>query len=83
MLRPFFFSVGMFVALWGGSFLMIDKMVLSFKDDSDREPGFRGMFTSINSERQVIFDPEDWAAFALMSVGSVTMLYSLVLPKRN
>ena len=83
MLRASFFATGLFVVLWGVSFLMVDRVVLTAKDDSDREPGFRGLFTSINFERQKVIDPPEWAKFSLMSVGTVTMLYAVALPKRN
>lgn len=81
MMRSVFFSSGLFVALWGVSFLLVDKVVLNVKDDS-RQTSFRGLFTS-SPERKPVFDPPDWAAFSLMSVGAVTMLYSVALPKKE
>lgn len=83
MMRSVFFSAGMFVALWGVSFLLVDKLVLNVKDDSARTSSFRGLFTSVSPERKQVFDPPDWAAFSLMSVGSVTMLYAVALPKKK
>ena len=83
MLRASFFSIGLFVCLWGASFLMVDRIVLTFKDESSRGEGFRGLFTTLNGQRQQVFDPPDWAAFSLMSVGSVTMLYAVALPKKR
>ena len=82
MMRSVFFSAGLFVALWGVSFLLVDKVVLNVKDDS-RQTSFRGLFTSVSPERKQVFDPPDWAAFSLMSVGAVTMLYSVALPKKE
>ena len=32
---------------------------------------------------QKVFDPPEWLAFSLMSVGTVTMLYAIALPKRR
>jgi len=85
MLRSLFFAGGLFVALWGVSFLMIDEMVLSFNYDSlqPRDSDFRGLFISVDENDRQIFKPPEWVAFCLMSVGSVTMLYSVALPKRN
>lgn len=83
MLRSVFFAGGLFVTLWGASFLLVDKMVLHAKDESPPEPGFRGFFTTLNAEQQKVFDPPDWAAFSLMSVGTVTMLYAVALPKKG
>jgi hypothetical protein len=83
MMRASFFAAGLFVALWGASFLLVDKLVLHLKDDSTREAGVRGMFMSITPTKQKVFDPPDWAAFSLMSVGAVTMLYAVALPKKQ
>lgn len=83
MLRASFFSIGLFVALWGGSLLLVDKMVLHIKDERPREDGVRGMFTSMTPDKQRVLDPPDWAAFSLMSIGSVAMLYAVALPKKK
>ena len=32
MVRAVFFSIGLFIALWGGAFLVVDKLVLSTDD---------------------------------------------------
>ncbi len=81
-MKAIFFALGLFVCLWGASFLMIDRIVLTSKDDSNRDPRFRGLFTTLNAQRQQVVDPPQWSAFMLMSVGSVTMLYAVALPKR-
>jgi hypothetical protein len=86
MLRAIFFAGGLFVALWGGSFLMVDKMVLTMNDEPEpvqQDEEFRGLFITRDGNDQAIFDPPEWAAFSLMSIGTVTMLYSIALPKRN
>jgi hypothetical protein len=87
-MRATFFSIGLFVGLWGISLLFVDRIVLTAKEDKDkpqqRQQGFRGLFSANASrEQQKVLDPPDWAAFSLMSVGSVTMLYSLALPKKK
>ena len=83
MLRSIFFSTGLFVFLWGVMFLFVDKLVLKTPSEENAEQAFRGMFTSTNDEQQKIVDPPDWAGFSLMSIGSVTMLYAVALPKRK
>lgn len=84
MLRSTFFAAGLFVALWGAMFLAVDKMVLNIKDDSIRPVGFRAMFTTSSSmERKKVFDPPEWAGFSLISIGAVTMLYAVALPKKQ
>ncbi len=82
MLRSCFFSLGLFVALWGGAFLVIDKMVLNTDADPQAQ-GFRGLFGGANQAKKKVIDPPDWAAFSLMSLGTVTMLYAVALPKKK
>lgn len=92
MFRSSFFAAGLFVLLTGTSFLFVDKMVLSHKvtveeeePEPVREPEFRGFLgmTSLNEDQQEVLNPPDWAAFSLMSIGAVTMLYAVALPKKN
>jgi len=80
MMRATFFAIGLFITLWGVGFLFVDKMVLNMKSES-QQSGFRGLFNAA-TERNRVIDPPDWAAFSLMSVGTVTMLYSVALPKK-
>lgn len=82
MVRAVFFSIGLFIALWGGSFLVVDKLVLS-SDENPAQAGFRGLFGGNPQARKKVVDPPDWAAFSLMSVGTVTMLYAVALPKKQ
>lgn len=92
MFRSSFFAAGLFVLLTGTSFLFVDKMVLSHKvtveeeePEPVREPEFRGFLgmTSLNEDQQEVLNPPDWAAFSLMSIGAVTMLYAVALPKKK
>jgi len=82
-MRASFFAVGLFVTMWGVSCLFVDKLVLNVQDLPMRGSGFRGTFFTTNAQRQKVFDPPDWAAFSLMSVGAVTMLYTFALPKKK
>lgn len=87
MMRSTFFSAGLFILLWGVAFLFVDKVELAVK--SKPEPprtGFRGFFsrvTSTNERKQKVIDPPEWAAFSLLSIGAVTMLYAVALPKKK
>lgn len=86
MLRASGFALGLFITLWGGLFLSIDKIVLHKTDDYDDRMSIRGMLSSpevLNTESRAVVDPPDWAAFGLMSLGSVIILYSVALPKHN
>ena len=83
MLRSSCFSFGAFVLLCGISLLYVDRLVLD-GESLEEARSFRGMLTQqqlIQSEKRDVLDPPDWAAFALMSLGSVTMLYSAALPR--
>jgi hypothetical protein len=81
MARSIFFSAGLFVALWGVSFLFIDRIVLH-STEVQRETGFRGLFAR-NVARERVIDLPEWGAFTLISLGTVTMLYAAALPKKQ
>ncbi len=88
MLRACFFAFGLFVSMCGGAFLAADEIVLTSKYEEEkpkpeRPEEFRGLFMTANKDRQKVFNPPEWAAFTLMSVGTVTMLYAVALPKRQ
>ena len=77
--------MGLFITLWGVSFLFVDKLVLKTKEGSLQQQSFRGLFAAMTprGNQHRIVDPPDWAAFSLLSIGTVTMLYSVALPRRN
>ncbi|MDB5384571.1 MAG: hypothetical protein JWM11_217 [Planctomycetaceae bacterium] len=81
MLRASFFAGGMFVIMLGFSTMFVDKIVLNSKEDPRYDPNFRGFYTTVNENRQHVFDPPDWAGFSLLSVGGITILYALALPR--
>jgi hypothetical protein len=83
MVRSVFFSLGLFVTLWGASLLLVDKLVLNSDADPQNKSGFRGLFQNTSQAKKRVVDPPDWAAFSLMSVGTVTMLYAVALPKKK
>lgn len=87
MMRSTFFSAGLFILLWGVAFLFVDKVELSIKGKPQQPgSGFRGFFsrvTTTNANRQKVIDPPEWAAFSLLSIGAVTMLYAVALPRKK
>ncbi|HUG90739.1 MAG TPA: hypothetical protein VML55_07900 [Planctomycetaceae bacterium] len=103
MFRSMFFASGLFVTLWGVTFLFVDRLVLNNKADDAveaaeaqvqqvRRTGFRGMLGPRQEpvaaapqprEEGTVVDPPDWAAFSLLSIGSVTMLYAVALPRKK
>jgi len=82
-MRTVFLAVGLFVGLTGISLLFVDKVVLTAKADDRPTGDIRGFFTNINSEQQKVIDPPEWVAFNLISVGTITVLYSVALPKKK
>ncbi|MFN0053418.1 MAG: hypothetical protein ACKV0T_14640 [Planctomycetales bacterium] len=81
MLRAMFFAAGFFITLCGASLLFVDKVVLDLKTEAIKQSGFRGLFSKAAPERKKTIDPPDWASFSLLSIGTVTVLYSIALPK--
>jgi hypothetical protein len=83
MLKSCFFSTGLFVTLWGVSLLFVDQIVLNATEEGEPENVISAMISTVTPENQKYVDPPDWAAFSLMSVGAVTMLYAVALPKKG
>ena len=83
MVRSIFFSLGLFTTLWGATFLLVDKLVLNTDSDPQSQGSFRGLFGGASQSKKKVIDPPDWAAFSLMSLGTVTMLYAVALPKKK
>jgi hypothetical protein len=81
MLRAAFFAGGMFVIMLGFSTMLVDKVVLHSKQGSRYDSNFRGFYSSLTETKQHVIDLPDWAGFSLLSVGGITILYSLALPK--
>lgn len=85
MLRSGFCAFGLFVLLWGISFLSIDRIVLAAEPEPEEKdkPSLRKLVTTINEENKYEIAPPDWAAYSLMSIGAVTILYSVALPRKQ
>lgn len=67
-----------------------DRQVVANRQQPER--GFRGFLSRASTTAetpqlvgpgQKLVDPPDWAAFSLMSVGAVTMLYAFALPRKG
>ena len=69
--------------LWGVSLLFVDQIVLNATEEGEPENVISAMISTVTPENQKYVDPPDWAAFSLMSVGAVTMLYAVALPKKG
>jgi hypothetical protein len=69
-----FIALGLSAVLVGLECLVVEKAVLA-KPQAAAGASSKGVVTRD-------FVPPDWAPWSLMSVGAVTMLYSVTIPKR-
>ena len=81
-MRSICFAVGLFVVLWGAVFFLVDQMVVSTQAEILNTEFLRSWWTTWNDGHQAAFHPPEWAAFALLSIGGLTMLYSVGLPEK-
>lgn len=85
MWRTLFFTLGLFVALLGATCFFVESVTL--KAAEKPADGWRGVVARVRNtvgspERKTI-EPPEWAAFSLISLGAVTMLYAVALPRRH
>lgn len=97
MIRAAFFSCGCFVTLCGAALLFVDRVVLTdyasgrvrqtVGEAAKKEPAAWRLIYAAGDENASgsgeVIDPPDWGGFCLLSVGGVTLLYSLCLPGRR
>lgn len=82
MWRSFFLASGAYCCLLGLQFLTIDKAILTSQEPAPSR--FMGVnFAGMSAARNKEMTPPDWAPWSLMSLGAVTLLYSITLPARN
>ena len=83
MIRTIYFTFGLFIALWGLSLICVESITIRkertwiFSD-----PSISSYFQT-NDKKQKILQLPDWVAFGLISMGTVTMLYSVALPDQQ
>lgn len=75
MWRALFLALGLSAVILGAECLVVEKAVLA-KHDAPKVEG-----QPVVAKRD--FVPPEWAPWSLMSVGAVTMLYSVTLPNRT
>jgi len=75
MWRAFFMGVGVFVCLLGAQCMVTDRFVLA----AEVKPAPTAMFNNLPTKREVA-TPEH-APWTFLSVGAISILYSLTLPK--
>ncbi len=83
MIRSIYFTFGLFIALWGLSLICIDSIII--KKESAwivSEPSISQYFKTNDKQQRILMLPA-WVAFGLVSLGTVTMLYSVALPDQE
>jgi hypothetical protein len=82
LIRLCFFAEGVLVLLVGLALVFVDRFVtVSLAAESQRS--FEFAWTTVNAELQYVFDPPEWVGYALVSVGVITVLYTIALPRRK
>jgi hypothetical protein len=78
MWRAFFMGVGVFVCLLGAECMVTDRFV--FASESKPAP-ISPVFASAATAKKRELVPPEHAPWTLLSIGAVSILYSLTLPK--
>ncbi len=73
MWRAFFWSLGLFACLLGLQCMVIDKAVLKSTES------VRSTIPGLTQTKPREFVPPEWAPWSLMSLGAITILYSITL----
>jgi hypothetical protein len=76
MWRALFIALGFSAVVLGLECLVVEKAVLAKPQPAPGAP-----VKAAAARRDFI--PPEWAPWSLMSVGAVTMLYSVTIPKRG
>jgi len=83
MLRSTFFTLGLFVLIWGVTFVLVDRVLIAADIAVVDQSPLWNLISSRTENQMHEISPPDWAAFGMMAVGTLTMLYSLSLPKKQ
>jgi hypothetical protein len=78
VIKAFFLAIGVFAIILGVECLVLDRAVLA----ASQEPTISGFAERMASAPRE-FTPPEWAAWSLLSVGAVVILYSFTLPQKS
>lgn len=83
MLRTIFFSIGLATLLWGLPLFFVDKVTLNQRGErvSQRQAVVRAV-SAPGRDGGLEINTPIWLAYMLVTAGSLTMLYSVALPRR-
>jgi hypothetical protein len=76
MWRAFFMAMGIAGCIFGAECLVTDRFIMA---GEGRPAGSNAFFPAPARKRE--FVPPEWAPWSLLSVGAISILYSLALPK--
>lgn len=83
VIRSTFFSLGMFVLLWGGIFFCVDRVLIHASATAVDQFPLWSVISTRTAENFHELSPPRWAPYVLMCLGSLTMLYSLRLRNKQ
>jgi len=78
-MRSTLLAVGLFVLFWGVLFLLTQRMEIQLHRNL---PVALGWWTGWGDNRAV-FHPPEWVGFSLGSIGLVTVIFAVGLPRRK
>jgi hypothetical protein len=76
MWRAFFMGIGVFALVFGAECLVTDRFILATEV---KPPANQLAFISQPKKKE--FVPPEWAPYTFLSLGTISILYSLTLPK--
>lgn len=84
MVKSAFLGLGIFLVLLGLQVMVSDQIELRFTQSAAPQSTASSMFAMGGSSepKPIKIQPPDWAPWALAGVGTVTILYSILLPGR-
>lgn len=78
MWRAFFMGIGVFACIFGAECLVTDRFIMA----AEARPGtVQNVFVMSTGPKKREFVPPEWAPWTFLSLGTVSILYSLTLPK--
>jgi hypothetical protein len=76
MWRAFFMGIGVFAVIFGAECLVTDRFILA----AEAKPvPAQAIFAATAKKKE--FVPPEWSPWTFLSLGTISILYSLTLPK--
>ncbi len=81
MWRSLFLASGIVLCILGGECLILEKAVLAKKEAPPQEVASIFGPAPASAKREI--KPPEWAPWSFLSAGTVVILYSYSIPRRN